>query len=887
MGYRPFLIAPFKTGLDTDVEPWLLPEDAFSNICNGHIHHGFIQKRSGYRFLAEMVHGRAITAASNAATAVFTVASTSGMANGDSVSLHYLAGGTWANLNEAKYTLASVTATTFTLIYSTGAAVDGSGFGAYTASSGRLGTFEDVVSSATITAATTANPAVFTSVVSVEDGDTVVLKGLLGGTWATLDDESYTVTGLAGTSFSLIDSSGTTVDGSGLGVYTGSTGTAEAISRLRIMGIFNYIGSDNTRETLVADTKRVSIYNSATNLLDPLDLFDITSTLQTNNDVFSSSDTDYIWSANWQHAGSINRVYFTNGKAYQPGAPGTDGILYYDASNPRVEQFQPSLNATDDLYGCKLIFSIRQRLLCLHTFEFDGATTNTFPQRARWCAGQDPSNWNDTVAGGGGFVDAPTGEQIISARLLQDIIIVHFTDSVWTLRPVPDPALPFRWDKINDFRACDGKMATVGFDRYSVGVGVRGITATDGVETRRVDDRIEDFVINEINDSQFDKVFVSRSYAKRRTWFLYPSVESDDADGALIFDDESGAYSTYKINMNVLGYGNVSQDFAAQDFIAANDLDVSAFELNDETALSYFWSQSAELFLGGDREGKVHILETVNTDDGTMIPFCMKSAAWNPFKDQGVEAQLGYIDFYLDADQQTKFEVEFFKNTEEDPYTSQGMDALPNLNFRSVVADVVINSDPTTGFLVTSNSHGLIEGNTFYFYGIEGAVWQNDRKWTVGSTVTENTFSVDTDITSFGSAITGITQANPAVVTSVAHDFSNGDKIYITAVTGMTEVNNLSYTVSNITTDTYELQGIDSTGFTAYVGPSGYAHKDYVSGGQIFEREFFRTKVWKRAYAGGIGFQHRMSIASDGSNEPVKIHAIKLWMKPRGKRTLG
>jgi len=417
-------------------------------------------------------------------------------------------------------------------------------------------------------------------------------------------------------------------------------------------------------------------------------------------------------------------------------------------------------------------------------------------------------------------------------------------------------------------------------------VGVRGITATDGVETRRVDDRIEDFVNDDINDSQFEKVFVARSYSNRRTWFLYPSGESDDADAALIFDDESGAYSKYSIDMNALGYGNVAQDFAAQDFIAANDLDVAAEDLNEENALSYFWSQAAELFLGGDRAGRVYILETVNTDDGTNVDFSLLSAGWNPFKEQGVEAQLGYVDFYIDSDQQTKYTVQFFKDNAEDPYAEQGMDALPNLNFRSVVGNVVINADPTTGFTVTSNSHGLVDNDTFYFYGIEGAVWMNDREWTVGAAVTENSFNVDTDITGFGSAITGISQANPAVVTSANHDFSNGDKIFITAVVGMVQVNNLEYEVANVTTNTFELLGVDSTAFTAY-SSGGYAHRTYVCGGQIAERKFYRTKVWKRAYAGAIGYLHRLEMSAGGENQPIKIHAMKPWFKPRGRRTLG
>lgn len=891
MGYKSFLIAPFSTGLDNDQEPWLLPQDAFQNIINGHIHHGYVEKRQGYRPLGQMVHGEPITAATAASPAVFTVASTAGLYDGQEVSLTYLAGGTWDSLNGAKYTVTVASGTTFTLTDSSGTAVDGTGLGTYTASSGRLGRFVLVDSSATVTAATAANPAVFTASVTVVEGDLVTFTAMAGGTWSTLNDQPFTVTNVSGSTFQLIDANGIVVDGSGLGTYTGSSGTVYLLKPLRIMGIIRYIGSDNTREFLISDTERVAIYNATSNLFFPLDLYDISSTLRTNNDVWSSSETDYIQAANWQAAGLVNRVYFTNGKAYQTGTPGTDGIVYYDAANPRVTQFQPSCvsSGTLDLYGCKLIFSIRGRLVCLHTFEYNGSSTSTFPQRARWCANQAPSNWVQDTPGGGGFVDAPTGEQIISAQQLQDQIIVFFTDSVWALKPVPNPALPFRWEKINSFRACDAKMGSVAYDRYSIAVGQRGITATDSVETTRVDNRIEDFVTDEINDTEFDKIFGARNYAFRRTWLLYPPDEANDATAALIYDDESGAFSKYQftrevatsiVDMNVLGYGYVNQDLAAQDFTVANNLDYSAEDFDDETALSFYWSENAELFLGGDRNGFIHILDTETSDNGAPIELELDSAGWNPFQEAGQQAQFGYIDFYCDSDQKTLVTVQFFKNDNEDPYQEHSFDLLPNLNYRSSINQITPNDDPTTGFVITSPGHGLSTGDQFYIYGVEEASFYNDVQWEADS-VTANTITVASDITGSGTAITAITQANPGQVTAAGHGLSDGDIVYICDVTGMTEVNGNVFTVTVVDDNNFTI-GVDTSAYTAY-SADGYVFPAYVSGGQIVERKFFRTKVWKRLYAGGIGYVHNIKIISSGTQDPLKIHAFRPWMRPAGR----
>lgn len=71
-------------------------------------------------------------------------------------------------------------------------------------------------------------------------------------------------------------------------------------------------------------------------------------------------------------------------------------------------------------------------------------------------------------------------------------------------------------------------------------------------------------------------------------------------------------------------------------------------------------------------------------------------------------------------------------------------------------------------------------------------------------------------------AITGLTQANPAVATVVAHGYANGDEVEFDDVGGMSQINSRRFIVANATTDTFELTdqvtgaNIDSTGYDAY-----------------------------------------------------------------------
>jgi len=101
-------------------------------------------------------------------------------------------------------------------------------------------------------------------------------------------------------------------------------------------------------------------------------------------------------------------------------------------------------------------------------------------------------------------------------------------------------------------------------------------------------------------------------------------------------------------------------------------------------------------------------------------------------------------------------------------------------------------------------------------------------------------------ITEADKTITGITKANPAVVTtSTSHGYSNGDDIWINSVGGMTEVNGRRFTIGNVTSTTFELTGVDSTNYTTYTS-GGTAAKVYeiatpYTSAQVFDLQFAQS----------------------------------------------
>lgn len=107
--------------------------------------------------------------------------------------------------------------------------------------------------------------------------------------------------------------------------------------------------------------------------------------------------------------------------------------------------------------------------------------------------------------------------------------------------------------------------------------------------------------------------------------------------------------------------------------------------------------------------------------------------------------------------------------------------------------------------------------------------------------------------------VTAITQANPAVVTAAGHGLANGDKLNLSMIKGMTDLNGVNFVIANVTINNFSLRNVDNT-----ADINSTAMPAYVSGGEARKRV---TNIAGLAHLEG----ETVSILSDGASLPDQV----------------
>jgi hypothetical protein len=207
---------------------------------------------------------------------------------------------------------------------------------------------------------------------------------------------------------------------------------------------------------------------------------------------------------------------------------------------------------------------------------------------------------------------------------------------------------------------------------------------------------------------------------------------------------------------------------------------------------------------------------------------------------------------------------------------------------RTVVAKTITGITRAAPGVVTAVAHGFVNGDRIIIRGVAGMEEVNELIFLVVY-IGVDTFSLTTvggaaiDTTAYGvyeaggeaakiisatrTAITGITQANPGVITAANHGLVTGDKLLIFSVGGMTQLNENWYWATRINANTLSLTdetgaAIDTTAFGAWTA-GGYVAK--AAGRFIHLGEF----------PGAVGFYGGREWMGGSDEEPDVMHGSR------------
>lgn len=97
-------------------------------------------------------------------------------------------------------------------------------------------------------------------------------------------------------------------------------------------------------------------------------------------------------------------------------------------------------------------------------------------------------------------------------------------------------------------------------------------------------------------------------------------------------------------------------------------------------------------------------------------------------------------------------------------------------------------------------------------------------------------------------SVSGITKANPGVVTATAHGLSNGDRVKFPNIEGMSEIEGITFIVANQTANTFELtdvngDNVDTTSYETFTSGSCYKLVTTISGLSHLEAKTVSVRV--------------------------------------------
>lgn len=694
------------------------------------------------------------------------------------------------------------------------------------------------------------------------------------------------------------------------------TGTFSYYPELPAMGIWvREIAGVNDEETVWFDTKYAYkvVGGDFQEFLTPSVTWD-------------GTDSDFFLATNYRGVTADIRLFFVTNFVRSAGSP----MRYTDGTTWTT--FQPRLDSgsTTFLFTARILIPYYGRLIALNTYEGAtvGASLNYF-NRARFSQIGNPvatDAWDTDVFGKGGFVDAPTNEEIVSATFYKNTLIVQFERSTWRLQYVGEYGIPFIWERISSDFGSESTFSTVLFDSGVLAVADKAIVSSNAGDVQRIDLDIPDTVYSFMNGNDGPKrVQGVRDFKKELVYWCYP--DKTTLYEGQYFPNQTVLYNyrnnTYAFFRNTITcYGN----FQYQANITWDREDVfwDSYQVG--------WDDSAQslmpLIVSANQHGFAHFYgypDVESLADSTIDAMDQESlSVTNVTVTAGVDVVLNIRKHNLQSD-----EIIYVTGLNYVNGTTAGSTTLNDTIYMVQYVDIdnvrifawdYSTNEFVSNFNVTNVGTYAGGGVVALFPRVYVETKDFNPAKQVGQNILSNTIDflfdasapapmniqlkMNTTLTAQANILVGnqnieqansktgyvqnVTLANPCVISSQNHGLLNNDEISFEQVGGTTQLNGNNYVVTFIDVNTFSIN-TDSTLFTPYT-QGGY----WVQSKQQYYT-LSSQYSWHRFFANAYG--QYMSVIITNNDEQMAqlsthqqnfvLNAMKIYFRSAGTNIFG
>lgn len=309
----------------------------------------------------------------------------------------------------------------------------------------------------------------------------------------------------------------------------------------RVMGIFNFIYPDDTKQLLVITKNYLYYYDTVTNQFNqapnsPAVPFGMT------------LDDAYISGTTYPTASNGARFLFTSSGMTDIYAFDGTTVTSFSAS---ADYAAPTAGAlTKAKYICW--FGERLNLFCP---EIDGVTVN---QQVLYSGIRTTSGNGDKFnVPGSGTLSADTYNYITGITIPGDYILANFNQSNWTLEKTRDAFNPYFWRKIPSVIGTNADFSAVAWNNTTESLGMTGVISSDGRTSLRTDNQIPYFTVDEISQQYFNYTYGGFDRVTSQYLYAYRSADSQleeiTQDKVLVHNYEESTWSVYNMRFSCFG----------------------------------------------------------------------------------------------------------------------------------------------------------------------------------------------------------------------------------------------------------------------------------------------------------------------------------------------